>query len=140
MSSIPDNLFNWIRRCLERKKRILIIEDNDETSALLSMFLESKGYHPKCAKDGVEGLNLARKIVPDLILLDIAMPKMDGKGTLKAIKSHQATRDIPVVMCTDHSALDDVEECCRMGAHGYILKPFEMKRVLAKVDSVLKPG
>jgi CheY-like chemotaxis protein len=138
MSSVADKLFSWLNRGLEKRRGILIVEDNEETALLLSMFLKSKGYHTACAKDGVEGLRLAQKIVPDLILLDIAMPKMDGKETLMAMKSHDATRDIPVVMCTDRSAMSEVEECCGKGAAGYILKPFEMDRVLAKVASVLK--
>ena len=122
---------------MSKKPVILIVEDNEETAGLLSMFLESKGFQTERAKDGMEGADRAKKRIPDLILLDITMPKLDGKGVLGIVKSNPATRGIPVVMCTDHSALDEVEQCCKMGAEGYILKPFDMNRVLSKVNSIL---
>ena len=79
-----------------------------------------------------------QKTVPALVLLDITMPRLDGMGALNLIKLDPKTAHVPVLMCTDHSTLSDVEKCCGNGAAGYILKPFELTKVLEKVQSVLK--
>lgn len=117
---------------------ILVVDDNDEIATLLTTFLGSQGFETSRARDGAECLQMAAKLGPDLIILDITMPKMDGFGVLSQLKLDRANRSIPVVMCTDHSMLNDVEKCCREGAEGYILKPFELKRVLDKVRSVIE--
>ena len=121
-----------------KKTKILIIDDNDETASFLSMFLKSKGYRTERASDGAEGLRAAESAEPDLVLLDITMPKMDGKEVLMHMKLNPKIRKIPVVMFTDRSALDEVEACCRLGAEGYLLKPFETEKVLNTVKAMLK--
>ena len=133
-----DIMMSLIKALFGRKAKILIIDDNDETASFLAMFLKSKGYRTERASNGVEGLRTAESVSPDLVFLDITMPKMDGKEVLLRMKSNPATQKVPVIMCTDHSALDEVEECCRLGAVGYILKPFETAKVLHTVKSMLE--
>ena len=102
------------------------------------MFLRDLAYEIELAKDGYEGLEKIKQKVPNLILLDITMPKMDGYQVLLKIKSDPKIKDIPVVMCTDHSMLSDVEKCCKWGADGYVLKPYTKDGLLRKVNSVLE--
>lgn len=128
----------WGRKLIGQAKLIAIIEDDEQIGMLLSMFLKSRGYKTEWAKDGVEGVKLVDATLPELVLLDITMPKMDGFNVLLKIKSDPKTQSVPVLMFTDRSGLEDVEKCCRSGASGYILKPFDLERVLEKVKSILK--
>src|SRR3989338_3823081 len=83
-----------------KKNLILIIEDDPEPAYVLTEFLKLKGFKTRLAKDGAEGLEMAKKIDPALILLDIMLPKMDGFNVLLQIKSQPETKEIPVVMCS----------------------------------------
>lgn len=121
-------------------KLILLVEDDKEASSVISEFLEMKGFEIKLAKDGMEGLEILDKIDPDLILLDIMMPGVNGFDVLLKIKSNPKTESIPVVMCTALTELKDVERCYHWGANGYITKPFDLKRVLTKINSILNPS
>ena len=127
-----------IRRLFGLKASIVVVDDSDELASMLVMFLRRRGYRLERASDGLEGVELVRRVRPDLVLLDITMPKLDGMGALIQIKSDPKTAHIPVLMCTDHSMIHDVEKCFGHGAVGYILKPFELDKVLEKVRSVLK--
>lgn len=129
------NLFGeWFKK----KYTVLIIDDNEQISTLLSIYLKAKGFTVKCADNGADGLAQIGRSRPDLVLLDITMPRMDGFDTLLGIKSNPKTKDVPVVMCTDHSSMKDVEKCCKWGAEGYVLKPFDLERVLEKVNAVIQ--
>ncbi len=119
------------------KKTILVVEDEPEPALLLKEFLEIKGYNVQIAKDGPEGVELARKTLPDLILLDIMLPGMDGMNVLLNIKAKPELVAIPVIMCTALNGMKEVERCCKWGAVGYITKPFELNRVLEKIASAL---
>ncbi len=121
----------------KKKKTILVTDDDDYTASLLIMFLQGKGFELYRAKDGKEGVETARKLLPDLVLMDITMPRMNGFDALQIIKSTPETGKIPVIMCSDHSQIGDVEKCNERGASGYILKPFELERVFEKVKAVL---
>ena len=118
-------------------KNIVVIEDEQDISELLTTFLEARGFKTKAAKNGAEGAILVEKTLPDLVILDIMLPGMDGFEILLKIKSQPKTKNIPVLMCTALNAMNDVEKCCAWGASGYITKPFDLNRVLAKVNSVL---
>ncbi len=119
------------------KPLILVIEDELDTALLLKEFLERNDYNVEIAKDGIEGVALTKKILPDLILLDIMLPGMDGMNVLLNIKSKIELVDIPIIMCTALNGMKEVERCCKWGAVGYITKPFELSRVLEKVSSTL---
>ncbi len=119
------------------KHLILVIEDEIEPAILLKEFLELKGYSVQIAKDGMQGVEMAKKINPDLILLDIMLPGMDGMNVLLNIKAKPELVGIPIIMCTALNGMKEVERCCKWGAVGYITKPFELARVLEKVSAAI---
>jgi len=121
------------------KIKILVIEDDRALSELLAHMLEGQDYAVETAYNGLEGLDKAKSFSPHLILLDINMPLMDGWQLLQAIKSSPKTASIPVLMCTEHSLMKEVERALALGACGYILKPFSTERVLSKVSDVIGP-
>lgn len=123
---------------LSGQKLVLIVEDDTATAELLSKFLETQGFRTRIAPDGSTGLELTRKLRPALVLLDVMMPGMAGYDVLLLIKSDPELKAIPVVMCTALNEIKDVEKCCNYGAEGYIVKPFDLKRVLEKVQSTLE--
>ena len=114
---------------------VLIVEDDRNIAELLQMYLEKEGYAVTVAHDGGAGLSKFRSIKPDLVLLDVMMPVMDGWGVCKAIRGESQT---PIIMLTAKSELDDKVAGLRSGADDYITKPFEMKEVLARIEAVLR--
>ena len=119
-----------------KQSSILIIDDNDINIELLRSLLEDK-YSIFTAKGGLEGLELAKSELPDLILLDVSMPDMDGYMVCDALKENVHTRNIPVIFVT---AMDDMEDEARgleLGAIDYITKPFQVEEVLARVNHQL---
>ena len=123
-----------------KKRSICIIEDEKETAYLLTKFLQARGYRTRSAGNGVDGLELVQKSLPDLVLLDIMMPGMNGFDVLLKIKSDPKTQGVPVIVCSVLNDIRDVERCCQWGAEGYINKPFELERVARKISSTLKPS
>lgn len=123
-----------------KKPSICILEDEKETAYLLTQFLQGRGYSTRTAGDGALGLELIVKSRPDLVLLDIMMPGMNGFEVLLKLKSDPKTRDIPVIICSVLNDVRDVERCCQWGAEGYINKPFELERVARKIGAVLQPA
>ena len=114
---------------------VLIVEDDRNIAELLQMYLEKEGYAVTIAGDGGQGLSKFRAIKPDLVLLDVMMPVMDGWGVCKAIRAESKT---PVIMLTAKGETDDKVTGLRTGADDYITKPFEMKEVLARIEAVLR--
>ena len=114
---------------------VLIVEDDRNIAELLRMYLEKEGYAVTVAADGGQGLSKFRSIQPDLVLLDVMMPVMDGWAVCKAIRSDSAT---PIIMLTAKGELDDKVAGLKSGADDYITKPFEMKEVLARIEAVLR--
>ncbi len=114
---------------------ILIVEDDRNIAGLLEIYLEKEGYKVEIAYDGGEGLAKYRAIRPDLVLLDVMMPVMDGWGVCKAIRAEAQT---PIIMLTAKSETDDKVGGLKVGADDYITKPFEMREVLARVEAVLR--
>lgn len=111
-------------------KTILVVEDNPKDLVLARDLLNLSGYKAIEATDGEQGVKLARKYKPDLILMDVMMPKMDGYTACRAIKMDKATREIPVVMLT---ALDyDLNKALAgdVGANGYLTKPISRQKLL----------
>ena len=114
---------------------VLVVEDDRNIAELLQMYLEKEGYAVTLAGDGGEGLSKFRAIKPDLVLLDVMMPVMDGWAVCKAIRAEGKT---PVIMLTAKSETDDKVAGLKSGADDYITKPFEMNEVLARIEAVLR--
>ena len=114
---------------------VLVIEDDKNISDLLQLYLEKEGYAVTTALDGGQGLAKFRAIKPDLVLLDLMMPVMDGWTVCKNIRAESQT---PIIMLTAKSELDDKVTGLKCGADDYITKPFEMKEVLARIEAVLR--
>ena len=114
---------------------VLIVEDDRNIAELLQMYLEKEGYAVTVAQDGGQGLSKFRAIRPDLVLLDVMMPVMDGWAVCRAIREESAT---PVIMLTAKGETDDKVHGLKAGADDYITKPFEMKEVLARIEAVLR--
>ena len=116
-------------------KSILIVEDDNNIADLLRLYLEKEGYQATIAADGTQGLDLYRKLRPDLVLLDVMMPGVDGWGVLRAIRQDSQT---PVIMLTAKGETTDKVSGLKQGADDYITTPFEMKEVLARIEAVLR--
>ena len=116
-------------------KSILIVEDDNNIADLLRLYLEKEGYQATLAADGTQGIDLYRKLRPDLVLLDVMMPGVDGWGVLRAIRQDSQT---PVIMLTAKGETTDKVSGLKQGADDYITKPFEMKEVLARIEAVLR--
>ena len=110
---------------------VLIAEDDHNIAELLQMYLEKEGYAVTVATDGGQGLAKFRAIKPDLVLLDVMMPVMDGWAVCKAIRAESQT---PIIMLTAKGETDDKVSGLKAGADDYITKPFEMKEVLARIE------
>ena len=114
---------------------VLIVEDDKNIAELLQMYLEKQGYAVITAYDGGQGLEKFRSIQPDLVLLDIMMPIMDGWAVCRAIRNES---QVPVIMLTAKGETEDKITGLRYGADDYITKPFEMREVLARIEAVLR--
>ncbi len=119
--------------------KILVIEDEATLQKALNDVLDSEGYVVVSALDGVKGVELAKEEKPDLILLDIILPKMDGFEVLKELKKNKETKDVPVIILTNLSDLDNIQRALDLGATTYLVKAdFHLDDVLKKIESVLK--
>ena len=118
------------------RKKILIVDDS-ETIVLFEKLILGSGYEILTSKNGRLGVEKAVKEKPDLILMDIMMPEMDGVESLKAIRSHPETRTIPVIMVTTKSEQARVEVCYQLGCNDYLTKPIDKVELLSKVEKQL---
>jgi Response regulators consisting of a CheY-like receiver domain and a winged-helix DNA-binding domain len=118
--------------------RILIVDDQEDNLKVLSETLQEHGYYPLQAKSGERGLQIAAKARPDLILLDVMMPGMDGFETIAALKSEGATADIPVIFISALGQIEDKVRGFQSGAVDYVTKPFQKEEVLARVGTHVK--
>ena len=119
---------------------ILFIEDTSEQRDLVAFFLELNGYQVSVANDGIEGLAQARKLRPDLILLDLGMPRMDGFQVMAEMRNDESLKDIPVVVLSAWAAAKYQEQAAAAGARAFITKPFDLADVLATVQRFAPPG
>ncbi|MEE8360403.1 MAG: response regulator [Candidatus Omnitrophota bacterium] len=120
------------------KKRILLIDDEDAFLDMVKMRLEANDYEVITANDGEAGLELARKERPDLIILDLMLPKMDGYRVCALLKKDTRYSSIPILMFTAKAQQEDMKIGEEAGANGYITKPFEPKTLLGKIHEFLK--
>ncbi|MDD5136433.1 MAG: response regulator [Candidatus Omnitrophica bacterium] len=122
-------------------KKILIVDDEEGFRFFVKTNLEIRGdYEVASAPDGIEGLRLAGEYRPDLILLDILMPKMDGFKVLEELKGSEKTKSIPVIMLTARSSDDARLKALNLGSDGYVVKPFEMAELEEKIEQALNNG
>ena len=119
-------------------KKILIVDDEQDIVESLKFVLETSDYTCYCAYDGEEGLRLAKEIQPDLIILDVMMPKINGFKISRLLKFDNKYKNIPILMLTARSQEEDKLIGEETGADEYITKPFELDYVLKKVDEYLK--
>ena len=114
-------------------QKILIIDDEEPIASLTQGRLQNHGYQATFALNGIEGFQKAQNEKPQLILLDIMMPGVDGYAVLKQLKTTPATRHIPVIMFTAKSQIQNVNEAIALGAIDYIVKPFNPEDLIEKV-------
>ena len=119
-------------------ERILLVEDNEMNRRLAQFLLKSQGYIVYEATDGQEALRLAKAHLPDLILMDLQLPKVDGFTTTRILKEDDTTKDIPVVALTAYAMKGDVERALEAGCEGYVKKPIDKKEFLEMVARYLK--
>ena len=117
--------------------RILLVEDNELNRDMLSRRLMRRGYQVEMAADGIEGLKLADTCEPDLILLDLSLPEMDGWEVLRHLKQDPKMKGIPVIALTAHALVTDRNRALEAGFDDYDIKPVEMPRLLKKVEDLL---
>ena len=119
------------------KPKILLIEDNEQNLYLITFILEKNGYQVVQARDGREGIELARQVKPALILLDIQLPVMDGYAVARELRSNSVLADVPIVAVTSYAMAGDREKVLAAGCVGYIEKPINPETFVKQVESYL---
>ena len=117
--------------------KILLVEDNEMNRDMLSRRLERKGYEVLIAVDGKEGVDMARKELPGIILLDMSLPVMDGWEAVGKMKDDPETRSIPVLGLSAHAMTPDRDRAIQAGCDDYDTKPVDIKRLLGKIQALL---
>jgi two-component system cell cycle response regulator DivK len=112
---------------------ILLVEDNEDNRVIYTTVLRHVGYTVVEASDGLQAIALARSEQPDLILMDISIPEMDGWEATRILRQEPETRDIPIIALTAHALADDREKAVKLGFTAYLAKPVEPKLVVAEV-------
>ena len=120
------------------ENRILVVEDERDIAELIVYNLEREGFQVESVISGEDGLSVARGVHPDLIVLDIMLPEMNGLDVCRALKSDRATRDIPIIMLTARDEDIDVVTGLEVGADDYITKPFSPRVLIARIRTVLR--
>jgi CheY-like chemotaxis protein len=118
--------------------RLLIVEDNEMNRDMLSRRLSRRGYEVMIARDGLQGLEVARSQRPDLILMDLSLPEMDGWTATRILKSEALTRDIPVVALTAHALESDRDKALLAGCDAFDTKPVEIARLVEIMNRLLQ--
>lgn len=118
-------------------KKVLIIEDHGDMRELLTWQIELMGFDPITAKRGIEGVEKALSEKPELIIMDIMMPGMDGWDTAREIRAHAEMKDVPILAATALFRDADLTRCIEAGCNGYIIKPFTFQELQAKVQELI---
>jgi two-component system, OmpR family, alkaline phosphatase synthesis response regulator PhoP len=119
-------------------KKIVLAEDESHIARLITFKLEREGYEIHWAADGGSALEKVKEVIPDLVLLDIMMPVMDGYEVLKNIKRDDSLKDIPVIMLTAKSQEQDIIKGFDLGSEDYIVKPFKPAELAARIKKILR--
>jgi len=117
--------------------KILLVEDDESNIDMLSRRLQSRGYQVISSVDGEQGYSLAQSESPDLILMDISLPTMDGWEATRQLKASEATRHIPIIALTGHALVTDREKAREVGCDEYETKPIDFGRLSRKIDNLL---
>ena len=120
--------------------RILMVEDNEMNRDALSRRLERRGYEVVLAVDGKQGLTLAQSVQPDLILMDLSLPEIDGWEATRCLKAASATAQIPLIVLSSHAMAGDREKALEAGCDDFDTKPVDFQRLLAKIETLLQEG
>ena len=117
-------------------RRILLIEDNAQNRYLATFLLEQQGYHVSAEADGTAGVAAAATLQPDLILLDIQLPRMDGYAVARALREIDQLRQTPIIAVTSYAMVGDREKCIAAGCNGYIEKPINPETYLGEIEPI----
>lgn len=117
----------------EGQATVLLVEDNEMNRDMLSRRLRRKGYRVLVAEDGESGVAMVRSELPDLVLMDMSLPVLDGWSAARALKADEATRAVPIIALTAHAMRGDREKALEAGCDEYDTKPVELPRLLAKM-------
>jgi DNA-binding response OmpR family regulator len=120
---------------ISRPPRVLVVEDDDEIAQALQRSLRMEGYEVRVASDGVSALDDAHAFLPDLVVLDLGLPRLDGIDVAKTLREHD---DVPILMLTARDALEARVEGLDAGADDYLVKPFERQELLARLRALLR--
>jgi len=124
----------------DASKTVLLVEDNEDNRTVYRTILEHFGYEVIEARNGEDGVNMAREQHPDLILMDISIPLIDGWEATRILKSEPGTSDIPIIALTAHALATDRAKANEVGCDGYLAKPCEPRRVVAEVERFIGAG
>jgi two-component system cell cycle response regulator DivK len=124
----------------DSSKTVLLVEDNEDNRTVYRTILEHFGYQVIEARNGEDGVNMAREQHPDLILMDISIPLIDGWEATRMLKSEPGTSDIPIIALTAHALATDRAKANEVGCDGYLAKPCEPRRVVAEVERFIGAG
>jgi len=117
--------------------KILVVDDDTKIQMVIRIMLQKKGYEVKCASSGLEAFQEIPDFGPDLVMLDVMMPGMDGYEVCRKLKSSENTKNIPVIMLTALGMGEDFEKAIENGADWYIVKPFNSRQLLSRVSMLL---
>jgi len=117
--------------------KILLVEDNEMNLDMLSRRLERRGFEVSIAMDGMQGVEMAQSQRPDLILMDMSLPVLDGWQATRQLKSSPDTKHIPIIALTAHAIAGDREKCLAAGCDEYESKPVKFPSLMAKIDAIL---
>jgi CheY-like chemotaxis protein len=117
--------------------KILLVEDNEMNRDMLTRRLQRKGYEVVIAVNGEEAVRMTQLQMPDLILMDIRLPVMDGREAIRRIKTMPETQTIPIIALTAHAMAGDMEKCMEAGCDDYDTKPIDLPRLLEKMQALL---
>lgn len=124
----------------DSQKTVLLVEDNEDNRTVYRTILEHFGYEVIEARNGEDGIRMARDDHPDLILMDISIPLIDGWEATKILKADTATSGIPIIALTAHALATDRAKAIEVGCDGYLAKPCEPRRVVAEVEKFIGSG
>ena len=118
-------------------KKVLIVEDNEMNSDMLSRRLERRGFEVAIAVDGQQGIDMAQTTTPDIILMDMSLPVMDGWEATRKLKAETQTKDIPVIGLSAHAMSSDFDKAQEAGCDDYDTKPVEFDRLIGKINALI---
>lgn len=124
----------------DKQITVLLVEDNEDNLAVYRTILDHVGYAVVEARDGEEGLARATAEKPDIILMDISIPKIDGWEVTRRLKAEDDTKGIPIIALTAHALDEDREKAFNVGCDGYLAKPIEPRRVVEEVERLVGPA